>query len=116
MKKEKTKGLNDGYVGIYKPKEVETDFGAKTSPKSLDNLEHFVDMAYKEEYKREQDYDFAEAVGHSLSLKIRTLLYDELTKDYKAVVDAVLYNILKIDYAKEDNVMYLYLEEERSIA
>ena len=114
--KKKTQGLNDGYIGVYKPKDTETDFGAKVSPKIMDNLDYFVDMAYAEEYKREQDYEFAEANGHSLSLKVRTLLYEEVNKDYKAVVDSVLYNILKIDYAKAENVMYLYLEEERSIA
>lgn len=112
----KTQGLNDGYAGVYKPKDIEADFGANVSPKSIDDMDYFVDMAYAEEYKREQDYEFAEAKGHSLSLKIRTLLYEAIDKNYKVVVENTLYNILKIDYAKAENVMYLYLEEERSIA
>lgn len=114
--KTKTQGLNDGYVGVYIPKDIETDFGANISPKSMEDMTYFVDMAYAEEYKREQDYEFAEANGHSLSLKIRTLLYEGIDKNYKIVAGTTLYNILKIDYAKNVNVMYLYLEEERSIA
>ncbi len=114
--KKKTQGLNDGFALLYKPKEQETDFSAAISPKNMDDLIHFVDMAYQEQYKREQDYEFADSIGHSLSLKIRTLLYDQITKEYKVVINDILYNILKIDHSREERVMYLYLEEERKIA
>lgn len=116
MQKRKTQGLNDGYAALYKPKERKTDFSAAISPKSLDDMDYFVDMAYQEQYKREQDYEFANSSGHSLSLKIRTLLYEDVTKDHKAVIGNVLYNILKIDHARGERVMYLYLEEERKLA
>lgn len=114
--KEKIQKLNDGYIGVYRPKSRKTDFSAKVSAKTMNDLEYFVDMAYSEQYKREQDFDFAESSGHSLSLKVKTLLYEEITKEYKVILDNVLYNILKIDYAKTERAMYFYLEEERKLA
>ena len=113
--RKKTQGLNDGYIDIYKVKDNENSFAASISPKSLNDLEYLVSMAFYEEYKREQDMAFAEASGNTLSLKIRTLLYTELTKEHKAVMDNVLYNILKIDYNRAEKVMYLYLEEARKL-
>ncbi|MCI8507556.1 MAG: hypothetical protein HFJ06_03175 [Lachnospiraceae bacterium] len=116
IKQRKTRNLNDGYIGVYEAKEKRTDFSAAVSPKSRDDLAYITDLAYKEEYKREQDYTMAEADGHALSLKIKTLLYDELTKDHKIICGREMYNILKIDYARSEGVMYLYLEEERTVA
>ena len=111
----KTQGLNDGYIGIYTPDREKTDFNAEISPKGINNMTYVMDMAYKGEYKRDQDYEFAEASGHSLSLKVRTLLYEKISKEHKVILNGTLYNILKIDYARSDRVMYLYLEEERKI-
>lgn len=116
MKQKKTQGLNNGYIGIYLPNDKKTDFNAEIKPKNLGDMDYVVDLAYAEEYKRDQDYEFAESIGHSLSLKVRTLLYEELSKEHKVVENGILYNILKIDYAKSERVMYLYLEEERKIA
>lgn len=116
IKRRKTQNLNDGYIGVYKTKEKRTDFSAVVSPKSMNDLAYIVDLAYTEEYKREQDYSMAEADGHALSLKLKTLIYDELTKDHKIIYGREMYNILKIDYARSAGVMYLYLEEEGTIA
>lgn len=110
MKKKKTRNLNDGYIGIYSVKHRESGFAA-VSPKSMDDLEFVNDLAYEELYKRIEDYEMASASGHELSLKVKTLLCEDLKKEYKVVKDGTMYNILKIDYAKADGVMYLYLEE-----
>lgn len=115
IKQRKSRNLNDGYIGVYEAKEKRTDFSAAVSPKSVNDLKHIADLAYTEEYKREQDYSLAEADGHALSLKIKTLIYDELTKDHKVICGHEMYNILKIDYARSEGVMYLYLEEERTV-
>ena len=100
--KKKTQGLNDGYAGFYSPKEQKTDFSALVSPKKMEDLDYFVDMAYQEQYKRDQDYEFADSIGHELSLKIRTLSYDQITKEQKVVIEDTIYNILKIDHSRED--------------
>ena len=116
MKKRKTQGLNDGFAAIYLPRDVKTDFSARETAKTLEDMEYIVDMAYQEEYKREQDYEFAESNGHALSLKIRMLLLEDIKKEHKMVIDNTIYNILKMDYAKAECVMYAYLEEERKLA
>lgn len=115
MKRKKTR-LNDGYASFYKEKEKKTDFNAAISAKSKEDMEYIVDMAYQESYKREKDYEFAEANGNSLSLKLKMHLYSGIKKEHKVVIEGVKYNILKIDYAKEENRMYLYLEEVGKIA
>ena len=111
----KTQKLNDGYIEVYSVKDRENEFGAETSPKSLDDLEYVVSMAFAEEYKREQDMAFAEALDSTLSLKVRTLLYSAITKQHKIVWNQCIYNIMKIDYNRSEKVMYLYLEEARSL-
>ena len=115
MKKKKQR-LNDGFAAVYWEKDNKTDFNADIRAKTLDDLEYVMDMAYEEQFKREQDYEFAESSGHSLNLKVKMRLYEKISKKNKIVIEDVLYNILKIDYSKSEKCMYLYLEEERKIA
>lgn len=111
----KTQGLNDGYIEICVEKDNKTDFSAVVTPKSMNDMNTIVALAYKEQYKRQQDYEFAEANDKTLSIKARTLIYDEVTTNHKAVIDGTLYNIFKIDQDKAERVMYLYLEEDRKL-
>lgn len=113
--RKKTQGLNDGYVDIYAVNEKENDFAAEITPKSLDDMTYVVSMAFQEEYKREQDMAFAEALDCTLSLKVRMHLQDEITKKHKVVWNGAIYNVLKIDFNRNEKVMYLYLEEARRI-
>lgn len=113
--KKKTQGLNDGYISIYTQKDNKTDFSAAITPKNLEDMDKCVDLAYKEQYKRQQDYEFAESSGNTLSLKVRSLLYEEVSTKHKAVIGNTVYSIFKIDHEKEDRVMYLFLEEERKL-
>lgn len=115
MKKKKT-NLNDGYATVYVVKKKKTDFNAEVTAKAKEDLMFLMEMAYQEQYKRDQDYEFAESTRHSLSMKIKMRLCDEIKKEHKIVIDGVLYNPFKIDFAKDDRCMYLYLEEERKIA
>lgn len=114
IKKKKTRNLNDGYVDVYKVKSNTNEFNADITPKSLEDMEYMMPLAYTEQSKREEDYSFAESTGHALHLKIRTLLADA-SKDCKIVHDNIIYNILKIDYARAEGVMYLYLEEGKHL-
>ena len=114
--KKKQSQLNDGIASFYKEKEKKTDFNAAISAKSKEDMVFIVNMAYKECYKREKDFEFAELNGHALSLKIKIHLYSGIEKTQKVVIDGTKYNILKIDYAKDERRMYLYLEEVGKIA
>lgn len=113
--KKKT-NLNDGYAKVYSVKNKKTDFNAEITAKDKDDLLFVMEMAYEEQNKRDQDYEFAESTRHSLNLKIKMRLCDEVKKTHKIVIDGVLYNPFKIDYSKNERCMYLYLEEERKIA
>lgn len=110
MKKKQTQ-LNDGYASFYKEKEKKTDFNAAISAKTKEDMEYIVDMAYQECYKRDKDFEFAEMHEHALSLKVKMHMYSGIKKEYKVVIEGIKYNILKIDYAKSEERMYLYLEE-----
>lgn len=113
--KKKTQGLNDGYIGIYMQKNNTTDFSAKITPKNLNDMDKVIDLAYKEQYRRQQDYEFAESKGNTLSLKVRTLLFESVTTRHKAVIGNTVYSIFKTDHDKDERVMYLFLEEERKL-
>lgn len=114
MKKVKINNYIDGFARVYQEEIIRTDFGAKQNPKSIDNLNLVVKLAYTECTKRQQDLEFAESLSKSLSLKIKTRLY-ELKSDYKIVINNVLYDIIYLDYDKKNKEVYLYLEEVRSL-
>ena len=115
MKKKQSR-LNDGYAQIYSVLPQKTNFNADISPKKQDDMKLLMEMAYQEQYKRDQDYEFAESSRHSLNLKVKMRLCEEIKKTHKIVIDDVIYNAFKIDYSKSERSMYLYLEEERKIA
>lgn len=106
--------FNDGIVSIYKELERKTDFSAKKNVAKLDDMEFIMKLAFDESSKRQQDLEFAEQSGFSLSMKIKTR-YSKLVKPkYKAVIEGYLYEVSYID--KSDQEMFLFLEGVKSIA
>lgn len=113
----KMENLNDGYVKVYRrAQKKQNDFSTPVNTKSKKDLEFVVELAYKEMSKRDQDDQFAESIGRKLSLKVKTRRYEDVDKTMKIVRGSTLYAILKIDYDREKDVMYLYMEEERTLA
>lgn len=100
--------FNDGVVHIYREKERLTDFNAKQNVSSRDNLEFVVKLAFEEAAKREQDMEFAEQQGFSLTTKIKTRLVKGVDNKCKAVIDGYLYDVSYIDKSRVE--MWLYLE------
>ena len=92
---EKIQKFNDGIAYIYKPKPKKASFGATMNASSKDDLNYIVKLAYKEMSKRDQDLEFASSLDRELSLKIKTRLYKNIDSTYKAVIEGVLYSILK---------------------
>lgn len=117
MKREKTQRLNDGYAVFYKENpNKKIDFSTKAENISkISNAEKIVELAFAEETRRDQDYEFAKANDRSLNLKIRTLFKEGITTKDVVVIRGVLYSIIKLDYATKDGVMYFYLEEDREL-
>lgn len=104
---------NDGVVRIYKDTTERSSFAAKQNARGLDDLELVIKLDFEEMSKRQQDQDFAEQNGFSLSMKIRTRLAPGLDSKHKAVIGDTLYDISHLDKSRTE--AFLYLEEVRKI-
>ena len=78
-------------------------------------MEFIAKLDYEEMSKRQQDQDFAEQSGFSLSMKIHTRLIPNMDSKCKAVIGDVLYDISYLDLDKKNKEAYLYLEEVRKL-
>ena len=78
-------------------------------------MEHIIDLAYTQTYKRIQDLEYAETVGKDLTLKVKTRLVNNISNSDKVVINNVLYDIIYLDEDRTNQLLYLYLEEVRSI-
>ena len=112
--KNKFKRFNDGVIHIYREKPRKTDFNAKLNVSTLDDMEFVVKLDFEESSKREQDMDFAEQRGFSLSMKVRTRYYKAVDNKCKAIIDGYLYDIKEADKSRDE--MWLYLEGVREVA
>ena len=114
MNKFKFNRYNDGVAHIYREKEkLTTDFTVKKNVNVLDDMDFIVKLAYEESTKREQDLEFANQQGFSLTAKIRTRYVKGVDNKCKAVIDGILYDISYIDFNKTE--MWLYLEGVKKI-
>lgn len=91
------------------------NFNSKRNVTSIDEMKKLVILAYDEMSKRQEDILFAEGKQHSLSLKIKTMIYKSVNEMCKVVINNTLYDIFAIDTDKDKNCMYIYLEEVREI-
>ena len=114
MPKRKLSTYNDGVVRIYRGKGTSTDFNAPRNAKTADDLDFVVLLDFEESSRREEDLEFAERSGFSLTLKIRTRLVPGVNNACKAVVDGYLYDVRYVDKTRTE--MWLYLEGVRPIA
>lgn len=104
---------NDGVVRIYRDIAERSTFGAKKNTRELADLEFIAKLDYEEMSKRQQDQEFAEQNGFSLSMKIHTRLAPNIDSKCKAVIGDTLYDISYLDKTRTD--LFLYLEEVRNI-
>lgn len=100
--------FNDGIVSIYREKDRKTDFNARRNVAALADMEPVVRLTFDESSKRQQDLEFAEQSGFSLSYKIRTRYVPGVESKLKAVINGSLYDIRYVD--KSGREMFLYLE------
>lgn len=108
MSKTKLSTYNDGVVRIYREPPRTTDFGAKRNVVGVQDMELLVRLDFEEASRREQDLEFAEKSGFSLTLKIKTRAIPGVDNKCKAVIDGYLYDIQYIDKTRAE--MWLYLE------
>ena len=98
---------NDGMVFIYREKDRRSNFSAKINAGSLDDLELVAKLAYAETSKREQDLEYAQQQGFTLSLKIKTRFIKGIDNKCKAVIDGYLYDVSYLDATRTEMFMYL---------
>lgn len=113
MSKTKFSRYNDGVISIYREKPRRTDFAAKQNVSALDDMDFVVKLAFEESSRREQDIDFAEQMGFSLTYKVRTRYFDGVDNKCKAVVGNYLYDVSYVDKTRTE--MWLYLEGVRKL-
>ena len=105
--------FNDGVAFVYREKKRATNFQERKNAKGIDDLELLCKLDYEQMSKREQDQQFANDNGHSLSMKIRTRYVGIVDNKCKVVISDTLYDIYDIDKTRTE--LYLYLEEVRTI-
>ena len=99
---------NDGMVSIYREKDKRSNFSAKINAVSLNDLELVGKLAFAETSKRQQDLEYAEQQGFTLSLKIKTRFIKGVDNKCKAVIDGYLYDVSYVDSTRTE--LYLYLQ------
>ncbi|MCM1115681.1 MAG: hypothetical protein NC397_09315 [Clostridium sp.] len=111
MNNRRRKPKNSGIARFYVQNNSNPGFRAKINAKSLDDLKFIKSQFYSIETIRQEDIAFAEAITHTVSMKIRINIDETISPSYKAVVGNTLYDILKIDHDYYNRDSYIYLEE-----
>ena len=106
---------NDGMLYVCGQRQQDTDFSAVKNARSMKDLNKILKLAYEEKSKRDEDIQFAESIGRSLSMKVKTRSHEKVDSTKKITIGDKLYSIINIDHDRTTKEMYLYLEEERTI-
>lgn len=99
---------NDGVVSIYRETDRRSNFGAKLNAVTVDDLQFIAKLTYAEQSKRQQDLEYAEQQGFTLTLKIKTRFIKGVDNKCKAVIDGFLYDVSYVDSTRTE--LYLYLQ------
>ena len=107
-RKKQLRTYKDGFISLFRERERASDFSAKQNVETASDMDFIVTLAYQECSKREKDLEFAEQRDFSLSMKVKTRIYQAADNKCKAVIDGYLYDVSYLD--KDKHEMYLYLE------
>lgn len=114
--RQKPKVYNDGVCFTAKEKTQATDFNARRNGREKTDYEAVTRLMFSQQSKREQDLEFAESLGRSLSLKIKTPFVQGVTSDQKIIIGNTVYDIINLDVDRKNREIYFYLEEVRTLA
>lgn len=108
-RKTKISSYNDGVVRLYE-KITEKNI------RGMEDLKYLSKLPFNEKTLRQEDMEFAVQNDTKLSLKIATP--DDGNRNTKriAVIENIIYAIIKIDGDKKKRELYFYLQEVRRIA
>ena len=105
---------NDGVCYLVSENEKKSSFAARENGTSETDYKKIVKLMFEELSLREQDFEFAEAIGRTLNRKIKTMLVNGWNSRDKIIIDKTLYDIVNADKDRKKNEIYFYLEEVRS--
>ena len=105
---------NDGVVYLYRDTDRRSNFGAKLNVKTIDDLQFIAKLSYAEQSKRQQDSEFANQMGFSLELKIKTRFIKGVDNKCKAVINDYLYDVSYVDATRTE--LYIYLQGVDKVA
>lgn len=111
----KPKVYNDGICFLVKEKEKKSSFAARENGTQAGDYEKIAKLMFAELSIREQDLDFAEAIGRTVNRKIKTPLVNGWDSNDKIIIDETLYDIVNADKDRKNNEVYFYLEGVREL-
>lgn len=106
---------NDGVCKIVKEIKAPSSFAARENGTTEADFEDIYTLMFAEVSIREQDLQFAEAIGRSLNRKIKTHMVDGINGRMKVIICNMLYDIVNADIDRKKREIYLYLEEAREL-
>lgn len=107
--------FTDGVLRVCEETKAPSSFNAARNPRDVEELRVLVKLPYKIMSCREQDMEFAEAMGRSLSLKVQTTNCAIVQTPHSVLVGKTLYSIIRLDRDMDKKTMFLYLEEVRKL-
>lgn len=106
---------NDGVLFICTAVNPASNFNADENPLTQDDIRSLVKLDYAAVSKRERDLEFAQSVGSSLDLKVKTRLHKSASTSKKVRIGNILYDIFQVDESVDGKEMYLYLQKAREL-
>ena len=107
LKKSRFPLYNHGMVSIYREIDKRNNFSAKINPISIRDLYFVAKLAFSETSKRQQDLEYAEQQGFTLTLKIKTRFVKGVDNKCKAIIDGYLYDVSYVDATRTELFLYL---------
>lgn len=107
--------FTSGILRVCRPRPEVTDFQAVRNITGEGDLDVLYTLAYSEESRRTQDYEFAEQAGRKLDLKVKVRWRPDIDTDQRVLIGRKLYSIYEMDSSSDRRTLYLYLEEERDL-
>lgn len=113
--KNKPRVYNDGVCYIVCENKSPSSFAARENGTTAEDFAELYRLMFADVSIREQDLDFAEAIGRSLNRKIKTPLVNGVNARQKVIISNVLYDVVNADIDRSNSEIYLYLEEVREL-
>ena len=106
----------DGVLYVCNPDSGQSDFNAVKNPTKRKNLDVIWKLDFREMSRRDQDMDFAESQGRTLTMKVKTHLLEPVNRLHMVMIGDILYSIINLDKDRYAQEMYFYLEEVRDLS